>query len=486
MRPYSSINKRMNFNKRRTNSIPENVSSLSTAYRSSKNIQFPNSIRNSKNHQNKSQLLSNNKLSFFDSTNNNNLSYHPRLLTPKYKINLKNSLIQKESLKILNNEAIYNSIISKIENIMIKYKQDIKKLYFILSNIDNFINIINKGNYLNIKMNTIKNNFQISFIINDENIDDNEIVSPNSKNKTNISNNNQVEVDKLESDINIYKRKVNKLSTKINEIENKFKIEKLKYLFCIGEYQKRLTDLEKKLNMDSIDKMPKDELKKYLCYPHYVKFNNKEEINPKSVPMFNMGKKKCQSSVHDNRINKNNLSKSDIEFNCDNDLKNNKDNNLNSFDFLSDIKIDNNNNEKTNLNDIEEENIVEKEKEIKFEQVKNIIELGKKNFDSKTQILDKLFGNDKTFFISHPKLNYIKNLNNGNKMATWKLENQINSLPQQLSKLRMLSKTQKKAIVVFPSFLNETIVNLEKLRTNKNFRSIENKFQEKFKMKLKN
>ena len=375
---------------------------------------------------------------------------------------------------------------------MIKYKQDLKKLYFILSNIEKFINIINKGKDLDIKMNTMKNNFQISFIINDENIDinnNNEITSINSKNKKNISNNNLVEGDKMESDINIYKRKIQKLSTKINDIENKFKIEKLKYLFCIGEYQKKLTDLEKKLNMDSIDKMPKDELKQFLCYPHYIKFNVKEDINPKSVPMFKTVKKKCQSSTHDNRINKKNLSKSDIEANnFDNDLKY-KDNNKNLFDLLSDIKIDNNN-EETYLNDIEEENIIEKEKEKEkeknVEQVKNLIELGKINFDSKTQFLDKLFGNDKNYFISHPKLNYIKNLNNGNKMATWKLENQINSLPKQLSKLKILSKTQKKALVVFPSFINETIVNLEKLRTNKNFRSIENKFEETFKIKIKN
>ena len=71
-------------------------------------------------------------------------------------------------------------------------------------------------------------------------------------------------------------------------------------------------------------------------------------------------------------------------------------------------------------------------------------------------------------------------------MASWKLENQINSLPKQISKLKILSKSQKNQIVVFPSFLNETMVNLEKLRTNKNFRSIENKFEETFKIKIKN
>ena len=100
--------------------------------------------------------------------------------------------------------------------------------------------------------------------------------------------------------------------------------------------------------------------------------------------------------------------------------------------------------------------------------------------------MDIFLGKNKNYFISHPKINYIKNLNDGSKIASWKLENQINSLPKQISKLKMLSKSQKNQMVVFPSFLNETIVNLEKLRTNKNFRSIENKFEETFKLKIKN
>ena len=221
--------------------------------------------------------------------------------------------------------------------------------------------------------------------------------------------------------------------------------------------------------------------------------------------MFNIikKKKKCYSSVHDNRINKKNLlSKSENGNSFEFDSKgNNKDNNAKiiPLDLLNEFKkntIHNNNNQdinnninnaKIDLNDIEEENsFFDKEKYINFEEVKNTIELGKIKFDSKILTMDKFFGKNKNFFISHPKLNYIKSLNDGNKIASWKLENQINSLPKQISKLKILSKSQKNQIVVFPSFLNETIVNLEKLRTNKNFRSIENKFEETFKIKIKN
>lgn len=352
---------------------------------------------------------------------------------------------------------------------MIKYKQDIKKLNNILSNIENFINEISQGDISNLKNNSMK-----SFISNNNEIDKNktkEFISPSKNYKIKISNNYSLEAEKQELDISIYKRKVNKLIIKINEMENKYKIEKLKYLFCIGDYHKKLTNLEKKLNMDSIDKMPKSELKKLLCYPHYVKFDIHEEINPKCVR-----KTHCKSSIHDNRIkDKIMLNKSEKGLiSIDYDLSNNKDNNNSSIIF--EINKDKNN-ENVILSDIDDG----KKKEINFEQIKNMIELGRIKFDSKIQVLDKLFGTDKNFFISHPKLNYIKSLNDGNKMATWKLENQINSLPKELSKLKILSKSQKNAIVVFPSFLNETMANLEKLRTSKNFRSIENKFEETLK-----
>ena len=486
MRPFSSIVKKMNYRKKKINTISENFSPLSTAYKSSVNINYQNSFKNSKKHKNKSLFQLKKKLSFIDSVNNLNYSSNPNVLTPKYKIKVKN----KGTPEISDNNKIYISIISKIEKLMIQYKQDRNKLYNILSNIENFINKIIQGEYSNNKSNNNTKSFKKSLSYNLENIDENKnniIISSINNKKINISNNNLLEGDLQESEICIYKRKINKLLIKINEIENKFKIEKLKYLFCIGEYQKRLNDIENKLNMESIDKLPKDELKKFLCYPHYVKFDINEDINPKSIPMYclrNMRRKKCQSSTYDNRINKNILSKSDNEFNCyDYDLKNNI--NINSFDLLVDTKNDNNN-DKVNINDIEEEKISDIEKDINIGQVKSAVDLRKIKFDSKIQVLDKIFGNDKNFFLSHPKLNYIKSLNEGNKMLNWKLDNQINSLPQQLSKLKTLSKSKKNALIVFPSFLNETLVNLEKLRTNKNFRNIENKFEETFKIKLKN
>ena len=79
----------------------------------------------------------------------------------------------------------------------------------------------------------------------------------------------------------------------------------------------------------------------------------------------------------------------------------------------------------------------------------------------------------------HPKVG-----NDGNKLTSWKIDNQLNNFPQQISKLK-ISKSQKNAIIVFPSSFNETMMNLEKLRTNKNFKSIKNKFEETLKLKKK-
>ena len=66
-----------------------------------------------------------------------------------------------------------------------------------------------------------------------------------------------------------------------------------------------------------------------------------------------------------------------------------------------------------------------------------------------------------------------------------KFGNQINSLPKHIVKLKTVTKSKKNAIIIFPSVLNETIVSIEKLKNNKNFRNIRVKFEEMNKIKLK-
>ena len=234
-------------------------------------------------------------------------------------------------------------------------------------------------------------------------------------------------------------------------MEYKFKVNELNYFFCIGDYQKKINDLEKKLNMKKINKIPKNELKEFICYPHYMKFDVKEDINPKSIPMFNARKNKNKTII-----------------------LNNKEKNNEFFDY--------------NIENLEKiynnKNIIRLWKGLELNEVKNTIELGKKKYSEQIPIADKFFGREKSFFISHPKLNYIKIGKNGNQLTSWKIDNQLNNFPKQISKLK-ISKSQKNAIIVFPSSFNETIVNLEKLKTNKNFQNIEYKFEESLKMNKK-
>ena len=134
-------------------------------------------------------------------------------------------------------------------------------------------------------------------------------------------------------------------------------------------------------------------------------------------------------------------------------------------------------------------NYKEKEKKIKetFQKTKELIEYGKKNYNKEDLFVKKFFGKKKNYFISHPRLNYVKYNSEGLHMKTWKINDILETLPKKISKYKFGSKSQKNAIVVFPSSLNETVVNLEKLRVNKNFRSIEVKFEENRKVnKLKN
>ena len=433
---YSSKNKKIY-------SYTGNSTPLSTIYKS--NIIANSSKRYNQNYHNKSQFNINYQNYILKSKIEINNSYRLKFLNPQNSSNSKN-LSSIETKKISNNNEIYNSILTKIESIKNLYEKDGEKLYNILTKIEDSINFIikeesnNNRDGVESKYNKVKSLKGQILKFNSKNFDENKInkfFSPKASCKLNTSKNIILEKGQDESESHLYKRKINKLSLKINEMNLKFKIKELNYLFYIGECEKKIYKLEKQLNINSIDKLSKNELKKVLCFPNYIKFDEKEDINSKSVPMYNKRKNRCQSSKID-------ISKSEIEISFDNNK---------SY-----------------------ENIIQKK-----EKCKNIIELGKIDFEPQISTINKIFEKDKSYFISHPKLKYIKNLNDGNKLIAWKLENQINSLPKEISKLKTLSKTQKNTIVVFPSFLNETIVHLEKLRTNKNFRSIENKFKEELK-----
>ena len=76
------------------------------------------------------------------------------------------------------------------------------------------------------------------------------------------------------------------------------KIEKLKYLFCIGEQHKKIKKLEEELNKKNVDNMPKNEIKKIRCFPYYKKddFLDKYVLKTKDEKIKNiLGGKNAKS-----------------------------------------------------------------------------------------------------------------------------------------------------------------------------------------------
>ena len=426
------------------------------------NLKHSNSLQifknsNTNNSSNKINLYS------FDSEKSNNIN----IITPNRQNINKNISIQKGFSSLFDSNKISKSIMSKIEHLVNIYKYNKIKLYFFLNKIENYVNNL-------LSKNELENNKKMPTFINED------------SDKLNKSIKENFQEENKEQEMGLLQKKINKLIQKQNEIESKFKIERLSYLFCIGENQKQIKELKRKLNMLSIDKMPKNELNKVLCFPNYTKFDVADEINPKSIPMYSSNNRKTQTSKIFQKNNSKKFGKeSNNEFNqlFKTELKQPKSNI--AFSLNNSYKKEDNNKNETLDNEKEEEEQKINGKPNKLKDIDETIELGKKYFHEHISSIDKFFMKEKNYFLSHPKLNYIKDINNGNSIVKWKLGNQINSLPKQIAKLKTVSKSQKNAIIVFPSFLNETLLNLEKLKNNKNFRSIDNKFKDKHKIKFK-
>ena len=259
-------------------------------------------------------------------------------------------------------------------------------------------------------------------------------------------------------------------------------MEKLSYLFYIGENQKQMAELERIIKVQTLDKMPKSELNKVICFPQYSKFDVNDDINPKSVPMFLTAINKRTQTPKSLKRNESQISKDNSIFNklFQTEIKKIRHSFSSSFDN-SNKKGDINKNNAVNYDEKgENQKVFDKEKEIK-----KVIELGQKYFNENIHSSSNIFKNSKNYFLAHPKLNYIKDINSRNNITRFKFGNQMNSLPKQLNSLKAIFKSQKNAFSnAFPSSLNETLLNIEKLKTSKNFRSINYKFENIHKIKI--
>ena len=386
-----------------------------------------------------------------------------------------------------NNLSEYNSIISLLDNIINKYNSYAN---------DIFIKIKNYIKKLILEKNEIFNNsYKNLVLMNDKKKPFFDKSNIRIVNRSEINNNKD---KNKEDEINQYKlennnlfRKIRKLYQKINELEKKYKIEKLKYLFFIIEQEKKIAILEKKFD---VKKIPLDEatigkMKELKCYPNYYKpdININEDVIVNNS--YNKNKKHPLSSTIRNIKSNNSFLKSR---NRNNDIKNKY-----SFDkevyptpknnqsqIIANLK--NNDNKRTNNKSNSKSKSKSQRKAMKLEDISDRNDIPK-NISEYSNNVNQFFY-EKNFFISHPKLNYVKNSQEKNHFQKLKTKEQLNgisNISNLLSNINLNSKYQKCAVNDFSNFINNSFVNIEKYRNYHNYMNMENKFEEDLKMKRK-
>ena len=361
------------------------------------------------------------------------------------------SSTQKEAGEKMDSSYIYHSIIEKLDTIVKELGANKMKLIDALTKIEYFINLIIKEK-------------EINDINSSQNFDSNKnINNPNDNTNYNKYSSHSRRIDGYSASKNsLYKRQICKLQKKIKDMENKFKIEELKYLFYIGEFTSKTQMREQESNLKLIEQMPQEKINKLICFPNYIKFGKSDEINPKSIPMYL--KRNSLLKRYTQSFQKSEQSKSGYLYQTkDNESFKRKINNysiseeMNGQNYQSNFSIDDKKDEKS------------------LELIKSMIQLGRINFKDNFLGRSLISGKKKkNYYISHPKISYIKNLKEG-KIASWKIDNKINSLPKELSKLR--SGFHKNPLIVFPSFIGETMSKIEKLKQNREFRFLDEKYE---------
>ena len=292
----------------------------------------------------------------------------------------------------------------------------------------------------------------------------------------------------------------NSLKRKIIELESKLKLNEFNYLLCIKEQQKKIADLEKELNMKKIEAEFGD-MKETRCFPYLTQYNYKEDINPKSVPLTKSILKTVNSEKKRKRSENQNLKNAnkDSFLNITNSNSNNNKNIFNekkpnyrktSYDSILFKKLfikstgerDNkgynrikhkSDNAMTkyvnflkinNINNLEEEEDFgeNNNSSIRAKKLSSRLEkddLNLKNIKEYTP--ENIMNKEKKYFISHPNLTLAGIDNKKNKFTS--------GLPNKIFSFKFSKKLEKNAFFIFPSTLNETLVNLEKLRINKNY-----------------
>ena len=439
-----------------------------------------------------------------------------------------------------NSNILLENIIKILEKFTSTFKDEKKLLFNVLKEINIIINLLINEFVSNYKkkfdLNDYENNINNFFLTENINENNNEEENKNAKLDTNskvvfllkidilnrkiVSLNEEIKNLKLllfNSNNKLYKNKTDNyykfFMKRFKDIKDRKKCDDYKFLMFIDNQKKKIMELEEKLKKKKHENLPQETLKAIRCFPNFIQYNFKEDINPKTIPLtqyFQQEKEKekeiFKSTPKKKIINSNSVKNKHIKTNqlqhfpfninstyshrkkrnrikeitLDDKTKTYQNNNKvisikdikNNFKMLS---IRNNiysNNQNNRLYDSDDGKLISKNKKKKDE--KNIKKLYQTKNDLKNEIKDfnpkTIMTNKKEFFIAHPTLDIAG-------VAKGKEQIYI-GLPKKLLRLNK-GGNFKSTMMVFPSSLNETMVNLEKLRNNKLHVDINKKENEK-------
>ena len=259
-----------------------------------------------------------------------------------------------------NSSILLENIFSILEKLSTNFKDDQKLLFKMLKEINISINLIinefSSYSKRKIDIDDFENDVNNFFLTEEKNIY--EIDDEENKNKKLDTNSKVVYLLKIEllnrriSSLNeeiknlktlLFKsnNKINKeknnnyykfFMKKFKEIKDRKKCDDFKYLVFIENQKKKIMDLEEKLKIKNNENLPKDTLKSIRCFPNFVQYDFKEDINPKTIPLSqymqqekNKEKNKEKSKKIEKKlekIKKSTKSKKDIFYSIKNKNKN--------------------------------------------------------------------------------------------------------------------------------------------------------------------
>ena len=276
------------------------------------------------------------------------------------------------------------------------------------------------------------------------------------------------------------------MKKKVSELENKLKLNEYKYLLYIREQQNRIGNLEKELKIKEI--ADSNDINEIRCFPNLTKYNYNDKIKPKLIPLsesilkYNSSKKKKninnkrKKSIKDSFLTiTNSISKNQIIKNISNSKNKVKGTDYNNHTFQ---KLNNERNDNSIQNwqksvDYLKQKIFKGDEEIPKYNSNTSRTNPKTNLhryedddyninNIKEGLNESIINKDKTYYISHPNLTIAGIVNRKNKF--------YKGLPNKNLTFKFSKNLEKNAFFKFPSTLKETLVNLEKLRINKNYK----------------